>query len=554
MVRCFERKNSRKMKAVINKYQNWILWIVCAGLVFGGGIYYFGVYSAVMPNAEDLATTQQWYQILHLGQPYRHSNIILDLTGWLSGLVGGMSYFACRLRFALLYAIISGLSLWLCISKREPRKRWAVLPLWAFFMVFVHTVHSEQIFGRLYESEDWIIQFPYHYHTAPLIFALICTILLQSYLNAEKGKKKAVTGWVGLLTVIYAFLFTDIIYYIVFALPFLIVLVLRGFYHEKTKKYMMPLLCIGVGMILLTRILPGALSERLWRRESMYLYGEIYGAANWLDLDNVLSCLANYIKTVMQLFNIELSNYPVISLYSILFVVRTAFVVMGYGIVGKIIVCSLKGKSDQSGYTMIDELLAWAFVLLSCSFLFTGNGVKSDATRFYGGLVPLLVILLCRNVENAVKSFLPALGSMKYKRFYFAGIIGALCICQAEPVWRYHAEDSYQEDCEEVIEWLRQWGAESDGYALAPFWLCSRLSAAADGDILFYCNEESLRAIHGEDAAVRYAVVGWDERGILPWDYELIKGYGSYDEWSESGTCSIKRAVDLDHVYVCEFE
>ena len=534
-----------------NGIYQWIWRIACVIIVAVGGLYYFGILGAVLPNSEDMIAVQRWYTILKGGRTYRHENMIADAIGCLPVLIGGMSFFACRLKFALFYIIILGLSLWLSVSKSENGKKWSVLPLWAFFMVFVHSMQMGQDFGRV--AGDWIWQLPYNYHVSSLIFALICMIMLQKYLDADTAKKKMIIGIIGLLTGIYALATTDLIYALVFMLPFLAVLLLRGLYHDKIQKYILPICSIGVGIILLTRILPVTFFEKLWQREPVNIYGNIYGGVNWLNLDHILTCFVNYFKTVMQLFNIEISNRPIISMYSVLFVVRMAFVILGYVIVGKTIVCGVKGKAEQSGYTMVDEVLAWAFVVLSCSFLFTGNGLESDAIRYYGALVPLLTILLCRNVESTMKRFLPVLQSIRYKRFYFAGIIAALCICQAEPVWQYQAvEDSYQEDCEAVIEYLRMWGVESDGYALAPYWLCGRLSAMTNGDILFYHDEKAIWEIYGEDAVIRYAVVGWDE-SFLKGEYDIIGGYDSYEEWSENYKAPIRRAVDLDHVYVCEF-
>lgn len=542
---------------MLERKKNYIhrgIWIAtCMLAVAIGGLYYFGILNAFVPNSEDLMSTQKWYQILEMGQPYHHQNIISDAVTCFSVLIGGMSYFSRRLEFTIIYVIILGLSLWLSVSKVEQKKRWSVLPLWAFFMIFVHTVQSGSGFARMYEETDLLYQLPYNYHTVPLIFSMIYMIMLQSYLNADSGKRKKVIGCIGILLGIYVFKYTDLVYYIVFVIPLLIVLLIRGVYHDKTKKYILPLFTLCAGLLLLTRFLPGTFFERLWSTYAIANpYGDIYGGTNWLYLDDILVHCVNYVKVVMKLFNVEVSNRPVISLYSGLFIVRIAFMLYGYTIVAKILRCSVRGKAEQDGYTIIDEILAWAFTVLSCTFVFTRNGENEGATRYYAALVPLLTMILCRNIENELKSFLPVLGSLKHKKVYFCGIVGALCICQAEPVWQYRVEDSYQEDCEAVIEWLKMWGAESDGYALAPFWLCSRLSAMTEGDILFYYDERQIKQIYGEDAVIKYAVVGWSEE-ILTWGYDVVDGCSSYDEWSEQYRSSIKRAIDLDYVYVCEF-
>lgn len=541
-----------KMKVMFSRHRKLLFYAACAAAVIAGGVYYFGILHAFAPNADDLGSTQRWYLILTNRRSYSHENIIYDSVMCLSGLIGGMSYFARRLASALFYTIVLGLSLFLSLTQKNGKNRWFLLPLWAFFMILIHTMQESFDYSLMDDDTDLIRWFPYNYHVMPLIFALISLIVLQCFLRAHERKKKHITGAIGMIAAAYALLFTDLIYYVIFVLPLLIVLALRGLYSDKTRKYMMPLLAAGVGIMLLTRILPGDFFEKLWNSATVGTsYGEIYGGSDWLDLDHILVHVTNYMKTIMLLFNIDLSDRPLISFYSVLFVIRIAFVAVGYAIVAKIIACSVKGKAGQNGYSAIDEILAWGFVTLSCAFIFTRNALYRDLIRYYSAFVPILTILLCRNIGGFIRKFLPVLESITHKEIFFAGIVGALCICQAEPVWLYQVRDSYQEDCEAAIEYLRQWGAENDGYAVAPYWLYPRLSAMTNGEILFYNSEETIKELYGEDAGIRYMVVGWDGRGLLTYGLHDM-AYGSYEEMCEKYQSPI-RAVDLDYVYVCEF-
>lgn len=541
------------MKRMFCRYEKILFWICVVCMVMLGGGYYFGIQHAFVPNSEDLSSIQRWYLTLKSNHPYSHKNIIGDLISCLSVLVGGLSYFSCRLQFTLWYMILLGLSLWLSVAGKKGVKAWSVLPLWAFFMIFVHTVRSGVRFGKVYEHTDLIYQLPYNYHMMPLIFALISMIVLQSYLNAESGQKKRMTGIIGIIVGIYALLFTDLIYYIIFVAPVLIVLTLKGFYNDRTRKYMMPLLAAGIGVVLLTRVFPGDFFGKLWSRETIgSSYGTIYGGTDWLNLDDLLLHLVNYIKTVMLLFNIDLSGRPIISFYSLLFAVRIVLVLAGYVIVAKIVVSGVRGKTQQNGYTMIDEILAWGFVMLSCSFIFTRNGSYNGGIRYYAAMVPLLSVLLCRYFDSCVKRSFPVFETIEHKRFYFAGIMSALCICQAEPIWAYEAEDSYKADCEAAIEYLRQWGVETEGYARAPYWLSARLSAMTKGEILFFHNEQLLRETYGADTDMHYMVVGWDDWGLLTYGLNKV-AYGSYGEMCEKYNVPV-REVELEHIYVFEFE
>ncbi len=518
--------------------------------VLAGGAYYFGVLHGIVPNGEDLATTQVWYLRQKNMLEYRHSNILFDAVGFLSVLAGGMSYFSIRLEFALFYTIVLGLTLYLSLGRGKGRERWCRIPLWAFFMVFIHTVQDTGSFGRVYEETDLIWQLPYHYHIVPLIFALLGIMILEKFLRAGTRKKKRVWGIVGIVTVGYSLLYTDLIYYVVFVAPVLIVLMIRGLHSDTSRSYVMAGLAAGLGIMLVTRVLPVDLCEMLWGKAEVGAYNSsIYGAASWMNLDSIAVHLFNYIKTILILFNIEVSNRPMLSFYSVLFIARIAFVVMAYIIVAKIIAASVRGKIKRKGYTVTDEVLAWSFVVLSCVFIFSKHALYKSLMRYYAAFVPILTVLLCRNIAGQFRDFLPMLESMRNKSLYFMGMMGILCICQAEPVWMFEAHDSYQEDCEAAIAYIRQ--VEPD-YVIAPYWLYARLTAMTEGEIIFFPNERTVKDICGEDAEVTCIVVGWDELGLCTFGLNDI-AYTGYEEMCEKYKTPT-RVLETDSLFVCIFD
>ena len=526
------------LKKGLYKYQNLLFCAACAVAVIAGGVYFYGILHAFVPNSEDLWTTQQWYLILTGQAVYVHHNVIYDLVSCLSVVIGGLSYFSNRLEFTLLYMIVWGLSLYLCVSRTKGQKRWFLLLLWIFFGLMIHTVQDGSDFGKVYGSTDLVWQFPYCYHITEVIFSLICLIIIQFYLNASTSKKKIVLLCIGLGIGVYALRFTDLVFYVVFALPCLIVLLIHGIYHHKTRKYALPFFLICAGMMLLTKILPGQLSSALWTTQGVRnVYETVYGATNWLDLDVIFSHITNYIKLVVLLFNIDLSNRPILSMHSVLFVIRIVFVITGYAIAVKTVVYSIRGKMKQHGGTLVDEILAWSVIIVSCSFLFTKNGENLGSLRYYSSLVPIMIILLCRNLEKIAVRMMPVLTDIKHKKIYLCGIFGILCICQAEPVWQHQTSDSYLEDCEQVIAYLEQRGALDDGYVLAPYWLCHRLSAMTGGEILFFFDETQIRNIYGKDADIRFVIIDWGEEGketVLALEYgDVMRGSSNYEEWCE---------------------
>ncbi len=538
-----------KDKAFGNRKYKWIICVVCLTVVIAGGVYYYGILLGVMPNGEELIGIQNCYLQMERGGRYSSGNVLSSVTTVLSVMIGGLSFFSARLQVALLYTIVLGLTLYLAIRRSGKRSSLAMLPLWAFFMIFVHTIRYSSDFGKMYDRTDLIYWMPYSGHITALIFSLACIVFLQCYLDTKTRKARMVWGGLGFVIGVYALIKSDLIFYVVFVVPVLITLFFRGLYNDKLRKYVIWAVSAGIVIILATRIMPGEFCEALWSRQRASSYGVVYGATNWMDLDHILVHLGNYVKMILQLFNIDISDKPIISLYSVLFVVRITLVLIGYIIVARVIVSSIKGKIKDKGYTIVDEVLAWAFVLLSCAFVFTKYALYRDLMRYFGGLVSILTILLCRNITAYMEETFSALmRSIKNKKMYFAGILGALCICQMEPVWLYEEADMYQEDCEAAIEYIRQWG---DGYVLAPYWLYARLSAMTNGEIIFYPNEETIKELYGEDAQMRYMIVGWDEDGLLT--YELNEfAYLSYDEMCEKYRTPAK-AVELDYLYVCDF-
>lgn len=78
-------------------------------------------------------------------------------------------------------------------------------------------------------------------------------------------------------------------------------------------------------------------------------------------------------------------------------------------------------------------------------------------------------------------------------------------------------------------DYIRQWGGE---YAIASSWVTSRLSVMTNGEILFFSTEEQMKSRYGEDAEMKYLVVGWDGSGWLNASIPLTNvKYGSYEEY-----------------------
>ncbi len=520
-----------KMAAKLEKLmQNrWIILLVCIACLTAGGLYNFGIQSGFIPNSEDIGSISAVFIRISAGIGYSHHNILYDSLSYLSYRLGGMTFFATRLLFTLLYVVEMCFTLFLCLRKD---KKWDIsyVPLFAFFVIFIHTIDVDKSFG-IYVGE--IRQLPYNHHLTAIINALICFVILQIFLNTQDSRKRKILAVCEIVAVIYGFRYTDIIFISVFLAPLLLILFIRGLYSEKTRRYVLGAVLIGLIAVLITRVIPLNFFEKLWRIEPGGYYSGVYGSDNWVELSSVLGNVNGYIRLVMLLFNIEISNRPYVSLYSLLFVVRILFLIAGYIIVFRIVKRSILGKIKESEYDILDELLAWSYVVVSCSFIFTRFG-SWGMLRYYVALVPIMTILLCRNLKGLLYGMFPdIMTGLRHKKLYFFAMMGILCICQAEPLWQYEATDCYVEDCEKIVEYVRENDLE---YAIAPYWWAARLTAMTDGEIIFYGSMEQLKACEGEDAGPVCVIAGYvdndSESDLYAFGVRDIV-YDSYEEMCE---------------------
>lgn len=520
-----------KMAAKLEKWmQNrWIILLVCIACLIAGGLYNFGIQSGFIPNSEDIGSISAVFMRIRAGSGYRPHNILYDSLSYLSYRLGGMTFFATRLLFTLLYVVEMCFTLFLCLRKD---KKWDIsyVPLFAFFVIFIHTIDVDKSFGT-YVGE--IRQLPYNHHLTSVINAIACFCILQLILNTQDLRKKRILVICEMAAVIYGFLYTDMLFIIIFIVPFLLVLFIRGMYKEDTRNYIVMAAFIGMIVVLFTRIIPISLFEKMWRIEPGGHYSGIYGSDNWVDVSGLLGNINGYIRMVMLLFNIEISERPYVSLYSLLFIVRMLFLLAGYIIIIKIIKRSISGRIYNSEYNVLDELLAWSYVVISCSFILTRFGTWG-MLRYYVALVPIMTILLCRNMKGLLYGMFPdIMTGLRHKKLYFFAIMGILCICQAEPLWQYEATDCYVEDCEKIVEYVRENDLE---YAIAPYWWAARLTAMTDGEIIFYEGMDQLKACEGEDAGPVCVIAGYvdndSESDLYAFGVRDIV-YDSYEEMCE---------------------
>ena len=369
-------------------------------------------------------------------------------------------------------------------------------------------------------------------------------VMICIFMKIKSIKVKIPFAIVLVLTIAYASLRTDMIYYVVFLGPLVIALFLRGLRDGKWKKTCVLIVFIGFILFFVSRLLPISIAERLWDDTRADVYGSVYGATNFVNMYYLETTIFNYLDVVLQIFNINLQLHPMLSFWVIVYIVKLAMLIIGYVLIFKIIRSSINGTTDKNGYDLIDEIAAWGYVMLSCIFIFSDIGKYTSNMRYMTQLVPLMTIIICRNLKLAIPTVVyEFLADIKYKKALFFVAVGMLCVCYAEPVWCYEATDSYGEDLEAIVEYMKENEIE---YAWAPHWLFARLTMLSDGDIIFYQTQNEIKKKYGEDEQIKCIITSIDYENVAN-EFNNIVGVESYDELCEKYGAPSK-ILELDNI------
>ena len=515
------------LKKKLSAHRNGIGIVMCMIVTILGIGYYYAIHMAFVPNGEDLNMAWLWSIHETFGKRFDTGNVLWNVILKSIFQTVGIRYGAIRLEFTSFYALILIFTLILSMNGSRREKRYEMLPLFAVFMVFLHTVSAQSEFGVLWTETDMIYMYPYDYHGMSQIFALGSIVFLFAYFRSQKKWVKIISGIVFLLWSGYGVKHTDLIYLVVFVTPFFIAMIIHALYQEKAGKIVWMLVPVALVCIFCSKIVPVPFLQNLWGMEQTGVYGSVYGASNFIGMDKLGNNFMNYLDVVCQIFNVDLQNRPVLSMWTIVYMAKLVCLVFGYYVMFRIIKSSLIGKLEQNGFDIIDELVAWGYLILSFVFIFTQIGLYTSNMRYVTIWVPLMTIMLCRHAGRHLLSIIPSAAEYKtqIKKVLVTASAG-LCLCYIEPVWTYEAPDSFWDDCTRVIEYVE----ETDlGYAVAPHWIYARLTTMTGGETIFYPSEKSVKGYNGEDAKMTYLIssVGYDS---IPTMFNNVADVENYEE------------------------
>ena len=523
-------------------------------VVILGVLYYYGLQLAFYPNPEDLYAIWLCYKKIKFGLDFHSSDYAVYLIDYLATAIGGMSFFSSRLFFTLLHTVILICTWYLaiCFGHREKYNIF-VLPVFIWFVIALHPATEADPYGWISDyGTDYFYQWPYNYHWIPRIYALICLIVVALYVSVKSGKKKRILAVVGAIITLYAANRKDLIFYLLFLVPFFIVFGLHIMRVASGRKWMIYLLSVCMLGVLLTKFVPSGIRSALWTTEEAHTYGAIYGATNWLSLDMIWSTIVNYITNVMGYFTILLPEAPVISLYTVVYGVKLVLLVIGYCIVFQIIKYSITGNYVGLNITVVDEILAWSYAALSASLVLTTYGYNVMYTARYGaGLVTVMSILLCRHLADFMKTSCEInFFFKKHEKVLLSFCILALCLCSMKKVWNFEAHTCHDDDMKAVIEYIK---VTDLGYTVASWYFAPSFTALSQGDVIVCNSIDEVKEVYGEDAKITYMITRYDHASGWYHDYLYYENFEDYedlcDKYSEPSY-----VVDFDSFSLCVWE
>lgn len=548
----FEKKQNYGQKSMNYSRKDIGLILICAATIVMGMWYYYEIQLAYRPNAEDVMTIEGAYKVLNFGVEYHIRDIISESIAFLSTTIGGMSNFSVRLHFTMMQGIILVCTMYLALwSGREKKLNAFLIPIFLWFSVFLHPVTPDDPYGINWDyGSDFWYQWPYIYHVSARIYALLCISLINMCMNAKSDLKKKVLVCICGGITIYAAILKDLIFYALFILPAGIVLVLHLVHSEKYRKYIIYIAGVCMSGVLATKVLPLNCKDVLWGTSPVSTYGTIYGATNWGSIDRLGTGIINYIVKILDYFYVLIPGKPVISLYSLVFGAKLIVLAGGYIIVFNILKSSI--KTDDSRYDIVDEILAWSYLVLSGALLLTEYGYWNEYTQRYGvGLVAVMTILLCRHIDEFFAESLKFKAKVSQKeKICISVCVIIFCLCTMKPVWEYSAHTCHDEDMQAVLGYIE---SNDIGHTVASFYLAPPMTAMSNGEVFICHSVEEVKQLFGEDAKITYMITRYDHESGKYHDYLYYENFENYQELCDKYS-EPDRVIDYDSFSLCIWE
>lgn len=458
-----------------NKVKKWVNYIVGLIVIILFSIffsyYYYCIHLGFTPNGEELTMVIR----TALGGQSEVSIKLWNMVYQIAFDNFGISYTASRAANAMLYFFIVSAAIALSVRGGGG---WYILPLFAFLMVVLHTGASPY-YGYMEEN---LHQYPFDNHVLPTIFALWVLLCLQHYFDSEK---KYYWLCVAFLLSIIGILKTDLLFCIILVAP--VAIVSLGMVLKKRKtglNFLIYGLFSILGIICILRVIyyttPFLLNVFSVNSIGGYDNTRFYGDADYIDIRHLGSAFLWMINGIMGLFNVDISNKPIVHIFSLIYLIRFALI----GLIIYFMIRSLSRwwKSDAaSAQDYINAVLSLGILLLLISALFSQWGDGYNVVRFIVGILPYATILICRNFIE-INQWL----KFKHKKFLTGTFLFFMmcCFIYAKPIGEMKKNPDVWDD--EYMEILQLVQEKDLGNGVGSMWLGHVLTCLSEGNYFVY--------------------------------------------------------------------
>lgn len=492
-------------KILVLSKKNCFAMVCIIVLSIIGAIYYFGIVNMVVPSSEDcMQTYSHWLGIVSGNKTSFHEDIIGTITDTIAYSIFGCSYNTVRLnwtiKYTLLLFIVGIISI---LFTKNNRTNIFLYPIYILFLIEQHLFEDNSRYAWSYSCDvDMLTFYPSNYHLGPMIAGFICIALVYLIRKEVNKKNRIILSIITTSISLYYFLYGDLIFYVVFLIPYVIYLVIYWWQGNRSRYNLLYGTIILGFVLVITKFAIGTrLHNFLWTSDAASR--RIYGEVSWTIFEDLSQWFDNAIYMILCMFNIDRAYSTVISVWSLLLIIRLILLLM---VVYLVIVVIATGLKDVKKFDVVDLICSFSIVIFIFTKIFTQFCWGLD--RYFFSIVPLSVILLIRNFDLVVLNITKVNIQNDVKLQYLLGVVGCIVIILGiNNVWARETKDTDRDNIENVIAYMEENG---EGYAIAKYVLYARMGVQAQGRKLFFENQE-MHDKYFEEEKPRYIIANWDE-------------------------------------------
>lgn len=429
------KEENPKWRSVVSIIATFMLVVIAT-------LYYYRLHLNFLPDPE-------YHCLLWIHYIRENFNVInnwtfSDIFTYIPYKIFGMSVLGIRIFAVSMYFIVMFFTIILALYSnlgKAFRVNWFILPVFIFLAVILNP--SDATWLR--ENGTFCV-YPYDAHIYAVVFSLLEIFLIELYTNWKSSKAIligiVVIGIVGVKV-------TDLIFLVGFWAPIICYFTTKLWL--KNRKYVINGLIGILGIIAILRFLSIFFEpfRHLFELKTLgyadWINGGVYGNIGFVDPENIWKNISVTAKEIMALFNIDIVGRGIISINTIICLIRSILLVLIFAFAILNIVNSFRANKRTD---LVNVLISYGIILNVLVVIISKYGSDASCVRYISLLVPYGVILLCRELENLLQKYD---ADKYYKKAVF--ICFSLCIViNMVPLWRTKSNITNYEEAAKYIE------------------------------------------------------------------------------------------------------